>query len=43
MKLHTWIVKEINGGVFGSADFWVCSECGAGGGPVGWFRIQAKN
>ena len=34
MKKHTWITEEVDGGYLGIGDFWICSECGASGGPV---------
>lgn len=35
-KAHTWTKEWVNGGPVGEEDFWVCSTCGASGGPVGW-------
>lgn len=36
MKKHNWTTEEIDGGNLGSADFWICHDCGASGGPV-WY------
>jgi hypothetical protein len=34
MKKHNWTIKTIDGGSVGIADFWKCSDCGAGGGII---------
>ena len=33
MTAHTWVSEAIDGGSVGVSDFWVCSVCGASGGP----------
>jgi len=33
MKPHNWVIEEIDGGSLGVNGVWVCSECGASGGP----------
>lgn len=33
-KEHTWIIEEVDGGHVGVGDFWLCSDCGASGGPA---------
>jgi hypothetical protein len=33
MKKHTWIVEFRDGGAAGGGEFWICSTCGASGGP----------
>jgi hypothetical protein len=38
---HIWITEEIDGGALGTSDFWLCSVCGASGGPV-WYDHQDK-
>ncbi len=34
MSTHTWEIEEIDGGVAGKGDFYICKACGASGGPV---------
>jgi hypothetical protein len=35
MKPHNWQIEYVDGGSVGG-NFWICYECGASGGPVGW-------
>jgi hypothetical protein len=37
---HKWVIEEVDGGTLGTNDFWKCSVCGAGGGPV-WPLLPA--
>lgn len=34
MAEHAWIIENVDGGPVGDCDFWTCSTCGVGGGPV---------
>jgi len=36
MKAHVWETEEVDGGHLGVEDFWICRQCGASGGPVGF-------
>jgi hypothetical protein len=31
---HAWTVETLDGGPMGAGDFWLCSGCGASGGPI---------
>lgn len=34
MKPHHWVIEEVDSGYLGMNDCWLCSACGAAGGPV---------
>lgn len=42
MKPHDWKIETVDGGPAGDADFWICHECGAQGGPDMWFDFNAR-
>ncbi len=34
MEEHIWGIEEVDGGLLGICDFYICHQCGASGGPV---------
>jgi len=39
MEKHNWEIEVLDGGPIGDGEFWICKQCGASGGPRGWFAV----